>query len=61
VFFFIAGGYANWVSLRSSHLRGGESYGVILARRISRLLRPTFIFLGSWLAVDLLMRAVGLS
>jgi len=58
--FFFAGGYANWVSLTNS-LRRGESYGVFLARRARRLLRPTFIFLGGWLAVDLLMRAVGLS
>jgi hypothetical protein len=68
--FFFAGGYANWGSLTNS-LRRGESYGVLrgltgsygvfLARRARRLLRPTFIFLGAWLAVDLLMRAVGLS
>jgi Acyltransferase family len=58
--FFFASGHANWISLRSSQLRG-ESYGVFLARRIRRLLRSTFIFLGAWLAVDLLMRAVGLS
>jgi len=58
--FFFAGGYANWVSLTSS-LRRGESFGFFLARRVRRLLRPTFIFLGAWLAVDLLMRALGLS
>ncbi len=57
--FFFAGGYANWVSLTSS-LRRGESYGSYLARRIRRLLRPTFGFLGAWLAADLLMRAAGL-
>ncbi len=57
--FFFAGGYANWVSLAAS-LRRGESSAVFLARRIRRLLRPTFNFLGAWLAVDLLMRAVGL-
>jgi Acyltransferase family len=57
--FFFAGGYANWVSLTNSLLRG-EPYGFFLARRVGRLLRPTFIFLGAWLAVDLLLRAVGL-
>jgi Acyltransferase family len=56
--FCFAGGYANWVSLTSS-LRRGESYVSYLARRARRLLRPTFNFLGAWLAVDLLMRAVG--
>jgi surface polysaccharide O-acyltransferase-like enzyme len=56
--FFFAGGYANWVSLATS-LRRGESYAVYLARRVRRLLRPTFNFFGVWLAVDLLMRAVG--
>ena len=58
--FFFAGGYANWVSLNRS-LRRGESYGFFLARRVRRLLRPTFIFLGVWLAVDLLMRTAGLA
>jgi hypothetical protein len=56
--FFFAGGYANWVSLTNSLLRG-ESYGFFLARRVRRLLRPTFIFLGAWLAVDLLLRLWG--
>jgi hypothetical protein len=56
--FFFAGGYANWVSLTNSLLRG-ESKGIYLARRVRRLLRPTFIFLGAWLAVDLLTRAAG--
>src|SRR5450631_2024717 len=58
--FFFAGGYANWVSLNGS-LRRGESYGFFLARRIRRLLRPTFVFLGIWLAVDLPMRTAGLA
>ena len=57
--FFFAGGYANWVSLHRS-LGRGERTGSFLARRIRRLLRPTFAFLGAWLASDLLLRAVGL-
>jgi hypothetical protein len=56
--FFFAGGFANWASLNRS-LSRGESYGLYLARRVRRLLRPTFIFFGAWLAVDLLMRTVG--
>jgi surface polysaccharide O-acyltransferase-like enzyme len=56
--FFFAGGYANWVSLAGS-ARRGESAGTYLARRMRRLLGPTFIFLGAWLALDLLLRAVG--
>src|SRR5665811_333867 len=40
--FFFAGGYANWVCLTNSLLRG-ESKGIYLARRVRRLLRPTFI------------------
>jgi hypothetical protein len=58
--FFFAGGYANWVSLNGS-LRRGESYAFFLTRRVRRLLRPTFVFLGAWLVVDLLMRTVGLA
>ena len=57
--FFFAGGYANWVSLSTS-LGRGETTASFLARRVRRLLRPTFAFLGAWLASDLLMRAVGL-
>ena len=58
--FFFAGGYANWVSLTGSQCRG-ESSGTYLARRARRLLRPTFLFLGAWLAADLLSRAAGLA
>src|SRR5450631_438200 len=57
--FFFAGGYANWVSLAGS-ARRGESKGTYLARRLRRLLGPTFIFLGAWLAADLVLRAAGL-
>jgi hypothetical protein len=57
--FFFAGGYANWVSLAGS-ARRGESKGTYLARRLRRLLGPTFIFLGAWLGSDLVIRAAGL-
>jgi len=55
--FFFVGGYANWISLRRSLARG-ESSRRYIVRRYSRLLRPTFAFLGVWLGVDLLARAV---
>lgn len=56
--FFFVGGYANWVSLAHSHDRG-ESRATFVLRRYRRLLRPTFAFLGVWLAIDLLALAVG--
>ena len=55
--FFFVGGYANWISLGRSRSRG-EPSGRYIVRRYNRLLRPTFAFLGVWLAVDLLARAV---
>ena len=56
--FFFAGGYANWVSLAGSASRG-EPTRTYLARRMRRLIVPTLIFLGAWLAADLLLRAIG--
>lgn len=56
--FFFVGGYANWVSFHAS-LGRGESRRAFVVRRYRRLLRPTFAFLGVWLALDLLALAVG--
>jgi hypothetical protein len=56
--FFFVGGYANWISLRGSRARG-ESVTRFVVRRYNRLLRPTFAFLGVWLGIDLLARAIG--
>jgi hypothetical protein len=53
--FFFVGGYANAVSMRTSAERG-ESTTAYLLRRFNRLLRPTFWFLGFWLALDLAFR-----
>lgn len=56
--FFFVGGYANWVSLHASLARG-ESATSFVVRRLNRLVRPVLGFFGVWLAVDLLLRAVG--
>jgi Acyltransferase family len=56
--FFFVGGYANWVSLEGS-LRRRESAVHYVVRRYNRLLRPTLAFLGVWLGIDLLARALG--
>jgi fucose 4-O-acetylase-like acetyltransferase len=57
--FFFAGGYANWVSLEASRARG-ESGTDFVVRRMRRLLGPTFVFFGLWLAADLLVRVATL-
>ncbi len=56
--FFFVGGYSNRVSLEAAQARGESTYE-FLVRRYERLLRPVFVFLGVWLAVDLLLRAAG--
>ncbi len=56
--FFFVGGYANWVSMRAArHI--GETPAQFVVRRWNRLLRPTLAFLGLWLGIDLLARAMG--
>ena len=49
--FFFVGGFANAVGWEAARRRGA-SYRVFLARRLERLLRPTGIFLGIWLIIE---------
>ncbi|MEV6597610.1 acyltransferase [Actinoplanes sp. NPDC051346] len=50
--FFLVGGFAHATALTSLARRGG-GYADFVRSRIARLLRPTAVFLGVWLAVAL--------
>lgn len=55
VFFFV-GGFSNFVTMQAVRRRGG-GYGEFISGRVSRLMRPTTVFLAVWIpltiAVDL--------
>jgi len=48
--FFFVGGFSNFTSWRANERRGG-SYFNFVTGRIERLMRPTAVFIGAWLAV----------
>jgi len=53
VFFFV-GGFSNLVTY-DSFKRRGESTGAFVRSRVERLLRPSLVFLGFWLVVQVAM------
>jgi len=57
--FVFAGGYANYVSMRDARSRG-EPVRAYLEKRFRRLTVPAIGFVGTWLAIDLVMSLVGL-
>ena len=52
--FFFVGGYANATAYASSAARGEPALAFV-RRRISRLLRPSLVFLGVWAAIQLIL------
>lgn len=52
--FFFVGGFSNSVSYRSSRRRG-LSAGRWIRSRLGRLLKPTAVFLGVWVMVQLVL------
>ena len=49
--FFFVGGFSNsrgWVSVR----RAGSGYGSFIRKRLTRLLKPTAVFIGVWLVIE---------
>src|SRR5215207_8966069 len=50
--FFLVGGFAHATALASIRRRGG-GYADFARSRVARLLRPTAVFLGVWLALAL--------
>jgi hypothetical protein len=55
--FFVVGGFAHATSIRSLRARGG-GYADFVNARISRLVRPTLVFVAVWLVVGLVVDAV---
>ncbi|HEU4354508.1 MAG TPA: acyltransferase [Actinomycetota bacterium] len=53
VFFFV-GGFSNLITLDAFHLRG-ESTWAFVRSRVWRLLRPSLVFLGVWLVVQVVL------
>ena len=49
--FFFVGGFSNLVGWDSVRRRGG-GYGIYLRRRLTRLMRPTAVFAGVWIVVE---------
>ncbi|MDQ4145708.1 MAG: acyltransferase [Actinomycetota bacterium] len=56
--FFFVGGFSNLMSWDAVRRRGG-SYADWLSSRIERLLRPTLVFVGSWIALAVLLDVIG--
>lgn len=53
VFFFV-GGFSNLVALDAVRRRGGSTWTFVRSR-VERLLRPSLVFLGIWLVVQVLL------
>ena len=51
VFFFV-GGFSNFVTMRAVRRRGG-GYGEFISGRVSRLMRPTTVFLAVWIPLTI--------
>ena len=56
--FFFVGGFSNDVGWRSTRDRGG-SVGEFLRKRVTRLVRPTAVFLAVWVVVEAVLRFTG--
>lgn len=56
--FFFVGGFAHYTGLQALHRRGG-SYSDFVRARVTRLLRPTAVFIASWLAAALVLELTG--
>ena len=55
--FFMVGGFSNLVSWRAAETRG-DGYGAFVRGRIERLMRPTAVFVGVWLATSFVLDSV---
>lgn len=56
--FFFVGGFAHYTALQGLHRRGG-SYADFVQARVTRLLRPTVVFVAMWLAAALALEVTG--
>ncbi len=56
--FFFVGGFAHYTALQGLHRRGG-SYPDFVRSRVTRLLRPTAVFVTTWLVAALALEVTG--
>ena len=52
--FFFVGGFSNLVSLKASYAKG-ETPSAFIRSRVERLMRPTVVFIGTWIALALVL------
>ena len=52
--FFFVGGFSNYVTHEALRTRGG-TYGAFMRARAARLLKPTGVFIGAWLIVQVIL------
>lgn len=55
--FFFVGGFSNLVSIRAAHLKG-ETSGSFIRSRVERLMRPTIVFISTWLVLAFVLERV---
>jgi hypothetical protein len=55
--FFFVGGFSNLVSIRAGY-RKGETSGSFIRSRVERLMRPTIVFISSWLVLAFVLERV---
>ncbi len=56
--FFFVGGFSNLKTYEASR-RNGESYARFMQARLARLLTPTAVFLGVWVAIQVVLHVAG--
>ena len=55
--FFFVGGFSNYVTFEAMHRRG-EGYREFARSRLARLMKPTGLFLGIWIVVQIVLHAI---
>ena len=57
--FFFVGGFANFVAYRSLAARNGGGVRRFLRTRAVRLLKPTALFVATWLLIEMVLHLIG--
>ena len=55
--FFFVGGFSNLVSLKAAYARG-DTPGMFIRSRVERLMRPTIVFIASWVVLAFVLEHV---
>src|SRR5206468_11112917 len=57
--FFFVGGFSNFVAYRSLAARNGGGVRRFLRTRAMRLLKPTALFVATWLLIEVVLHLIG--